>query len=275
MKIFYFGYNAFIIESGDKRIAFDPGGELYFGSRFLKSIIPKSKWHGITHIFVTHGDSDHHWYTDKVADKSGAAVICSKEMVKNKDGLNYLNHPRKKKIEYTLPLKKLYSVAPGKKIRVDDIEVAGIKTIHGALRLKFGPSERFWAPVPFVKVVKTVPEGRVGLGSIGFQIHVDDKIIVNLGDTLLKEDDWKSIDEPDVLMLPIGGEAIHNTMNEKDALRAVELLRPKLVIPCHYNCSGLFYKNANPADDEFFKREVDGMGSECAILKVGESVGAC
>ena len=55
-------------------------------------------------------------------------------------------------------------------------------------------------------------------------------------------------------------------------IRAVELMRPKFVIPCHYNLPGLIYKNGNPADEEYFKQKVDNMGSECIILKIGESI---
>ncbi len=60
-------------------------------------------------------------------------------------------------------------------------------------------------------------------------------------------------------MIPIGGKVLHNTMDEEEALQAVRIMRPKLVIPCHYNLPGFFSKNYNPADDKMFKNEVEKM----------------
>ena len=73
-------------------------------------------------------------------------------------------------------------------------------------------------------------------------------------------------------MIPIGGMAIHNTMDVEEAVHAVSIMRPKLVIPCHYNCPAFFTKTYNPADDELFKREVEKAGSKCAIVDVGGSI---
>jgi len=53
-------------------------------------------------------------------------------------------------------------------------------------------------------------------------------------------------------MIPIGGSTIHNTMDEKEALQAVKILHPKVVIACHYNCPGFIKKAAKLADDKYF-----------------------
>jgi len=50
------------------------------------------------------------------------------------------------------------------------------------------------------------------------------------------------------------------------------LMRPKLVIPCHYNCPAFFTKTYNPADDGLFKAEVEKTGAQCVILQMGDSV---
>lgn len=73
-------------------------------------------------------------------------------------------------------------------------------------------------------------------------------------------------------MIPIGGRTNPNTMDEREAIQAVKIIQPKLVIPCHYNSPALFSKNYNPADDKMFKKEVEKMGIECVILKMGDSV---
>ena len=105
-----------------------------------------------------------------------------------------------------------------------------------------------------------------------FCIQLDGKTLVILGDTLLHENEWRSIDSPDVLMIPIGDKAIHNTMDEHEALRAVKIMNPTLVIPCHYNCPAFFTNKYNPADDKMFKAEVEKTGAQCVILHKGESI---
>jgi L-ascorbate metabolism protein UlaG (beta-lactamase superfamily) len=99
---------------------------------------------------------------------------------------------------------------------------------------------------------------------------IGEKTIVNLGDTVLQEG-WENL-QPDVLMIPIGGREIPNTMDEKEALKAVRLIQPKLVIPMHYNGDFLWKRNFNPADDAMFKREVEKMGIECVIMKYGDEI---
>ena len=41
MKIKFYGYNAFLIESGDKKIAIDPGALFFYWFQFA-TLIPKS-----------------------------------------------------------------------------------------------------------------------------------------------------------------------------------------------------------------------------------------
>jgi L-ascorbate metabolism protein UlaG (beta-lactamase superfamily) len=55
MNITFYGYNTFVIESGDKKLAIDPGALFLYYFR-LTTLIPKTEWNDITHIFVTHGD---------------------------------------------------------------------------------------------------------------------------------------------------------------------------------------------------------------------------
>jgi flavorubredoxin len=52
-------------------------------AKLVTYLIPKSEWKNITHIFVTHGDIDHYWHTDRVAEASNAPVICNKTTVRN------------------------------------------------------------------------------------------------------------------------------------------------------------------------------------------------
>ena len=262
MKITHYLYNAFIIESGDKKIAIDPGGLMFYFFQFT-TLIPKPEWNDITHIFVTHGDPDHYWHADRMAAISNAPIICNKTMVKKMDGKNLMLGPRDKGLAFSKVVSKIHTLSVDETIEVDGMTITGIKTTHGSLTFSFGP---------FSKTVKPGPEERIGWGAIGFKIQFDGKMIVNLGDTLLHADEWKSIDTPDVLMLPIGGRAVHNTMDENEALQAVQIMKPNHVIPCHYNCPAFFSKEYNPADEVAFKRGVEELGINCSILRKGDSI---
>lgn len=82
---------------------------------------------------------------------------------------------------------------------------------------------------------------------------IEDKVIINLGDSLLQKE-WAGL-SPDILMIPIGGLGGNVwTMDITEALEAVKLISPKKVIPCHYNASFLWIMNAAPADEQLFKR---------------------
>ena len=80
MKITHYLYNAFLIEDGSTKIAIDPGQNLWIFK--LESLIPKSEWPSVTHLLITHGDPDHHWHSDRLAQASGAHVVCGKELTR-------------------------------------------------------------------------------------------------------------------------------------------------------------------------------------------------
>ncbi len=267
MNIKFYGYNAFLITSGDKKIAIDPGALFFYWFTFT-SLIPKSEWKSITHILITHGDPDHYWHADRVAEASKAHIICNKTMMRNVKGKVLMLGPRDKGLVFTTEFNKFHPLAVDETIEIDGLSVTGIKTTHGELIIKLGP---------FSKTFRPGQNERVGWGAIGFDMTLEGKRIVNLGDTLLLEQEWQMIYEPDVLMIPIGGKSIHNTMDVEDAVQAVKTMRPKLVIPCHYNVPAFFTKAYNPADDILFKSEVEKTGSKCKILNKGESInlGSC
>ena len=115
MKITHFLYNAFVIESGDKKIAIDPGGLFFYFFRFT-TLIPKSEWESITHIFVTHGDPDHHWHTDRVAEASQAPIICNETMIRNINGKNLMLGPRDKGLAFTTEIHNFLTQKVGENI---------------------------------------------------------------------------------------------------------------------------------------------------------------
>ncbi len=260
MKIRHFLYNAFLIESGNNKIAIDPGQNLWVFK--LGSLIPKSEWIDITHILITHGDPDHHWQSDRVAEASNGQVVCGKELAKFEDGNTLLIDPRRGGLKSWVPFERVHPLDIGESVTLDGVKVEAVKSVHGPISV----------PILWFNIKQQPGQGeRTGLGSMGFKITVDGKTILNLGDSLLLKE-WEGLN-PDVLMLPIGGMGNNTwTMDVSDALEAVKLISPKKVIPCHYNVSFFWIKNIVPADDQMFKREVEKMGIECSIMLYGDEI---
>ena len=260
MKIKHYLYNSFLIESAENKIAIDPGQ--YFKLFNFRSLIPESEWNDITHILVTHGDPDHYWQADRVAAASNAAVICGKELTRIENGKTLLIDPRGKELTSWISFNNAYPLNEDEKVTVGDVEIQAIKSVHGPIKVPI-----FW----FNIVKQPGPGERVGLGSTGFKISLSGKTIINLGDSLLL-DDWTEC-KPDLLMLPIGGMGNSTwTMDVAEAIEAVRRIRPKCVIPCHYNIPFLWIKNIAKADDMYFKNEVSKLGVDCQIMKSGDEL---
>ena len=139
MKITHYLYNAFIVEWDDKKIAIDPGALFAYYFSFAP-LIPKSEWKDITHIFITHGDPDHYWHADRLANASGAPVILNKTMMKKVGGRHLLLGPRSKGLTFDTPFEKLQILGEEETIEVDGMKVSGIHTQH--VLTGFRPSPR-------------------------------------------------------------------------------------------------------------------------------------
>jgi L-ascorbate metabolism protein UlaG (beta-lactamase superfamily) len=261
MKITYYSYNAFIIKWDDKKIAIDPGALFAYWFSFAP-LIPKEEWKDITHVFVTHGDPDHYWHADRIMKASGAPIIFNQSMIKQNDGKTHMLGPRSKGLEFDSPVSNFHTLSVDENIELDGMKIRGIKTSHGPLTIKIGP---------FKKTEDPKKNERLGWGAIGFEINYKGKTIVNLGDSLLEAEEWKKIKNPDVLMIPIGGGQADNTMDEYEALEAIKIIQPKLVIPMHYDLPLLFTKHYASVDEAMFIREVEEMKIDCKILKKGQT----
>jgi L-ascorbate metabolism protein UlaG (beta-lactamase superfamily) len=260
MRIRHYLYNTFLIESSDIKIAIDPGQNLWILK--FRTLIPKTEWDDITHVLVTHGDPDHYWQADRIAKVAGAPLIMGKPMVKIKEQKQEILNPRRGGLDFVGYDGETHTIDIEEAILLNGVRVEGIKTVHGPIEYKI-----LWK----TKREYPGPGERVGWGSIGFKIEVEDKTVMNLGDSLLQEE-WSELN-PDVLILPIGGLGNNTwTMDLSDALEGVRLINPELVIPCHYNVPFLWTRNVAAADDRLFKSEVEKMGTKCAIMKYGDSI---
>jgi len=124
---------------------------------------------------------------------------------------------------------------------------------------------------PFGRVKLTIAHhgysagGELDMGGspCGFILTIEGKKIYHAGDTGLFMD-MQIIGEEgiDLAMLPIGD---NFTMGIDDAARAVEFIKPKKVVPMHYNTFDLI-----KVDPEEFKSKV--KGAECIIMAVGDTI---
>lgn len=180
----------------------------------------------ITHIFVTHGHGDHLGSTIEIAKKSGAIVIS--------------NH------EICFYLQKM-----------------GIKThamhIGGRVTLDFGTVKM--TPALHGSGIETEDGMIYGGNPCGFVIETDGKKLHHAGDTGLTMDmQLLASEKIDLALIPIGG---NFTMDVVDAVKAVEFIKPKAVIPIHYNTFPIIAASA-----ETFKSKV--LNADVVILNAGE-----
>ena len=170
--------------------------------------------------------------------------------------------PRGRGLTSWVPFENACPLDTGESVTLGDVEIEAVRSVHGPISV----------PILWFRLEKQPGPGeRVGIGSTGFNIRLEGKSIVNLGDSILQKA-WAGL-KPDVLMLPIGGLGNNTwTMDVLDAVEAVKLIEPKMVVPCHYNVPFLWIKNIAPADDRSFKNEVEKLGIECSILRRGDEI---
>jgi len=111
-----------------------------------------------------------------------------------------------------------------------------------------------------------LPDGSNGGNPCGFLLTTNDGKKIYLAQDTGLFGDMKLIGEEglDLATVPIGD---NFTMGPDDALRAVKMLEPKVVIPIHYNTWGLIAQDAN-AWAERVQKETK---TKAVVLKPGES----
>jgi L-ascorbate metabolism protein UlaG (beta-lactamase superfamily) len=110
------------------------------------------------------------------------------------------------------------------------------------------------------------PDNTYGGEPAGVILTIDGTTLYHTGDTGLFYD-MKLIGEMtalDYMLLPIGD---NFTMGITDAVKAVELARPKVAIPMHYNTFPVI-----SADPYVFKEKVEATGVRAIVMEYGEEI---
>jgi L-ascorbate metabolism protein UlaG (beta-lactamase superfamily) len=179
------------------------------------------------YILLSHGHGDHLGDTVAIAKRTGATVICNYELSE-------------------------YLAKQGVKSHGQQ-HGGGFQ--HGFGRVKLTIAHHGSA----------LPDGSYGGNPCGFLLYLDDANIYAACDTGLFLDMQLIGDEGiDLAIIPIGD---NYTMGPDDSIRAIKLIRPKKVVPVHYNTWGLIEQDA-PAWADRVRRETSAVP---IVLKPGES----
>lgn len=182
----------------------------------------------LDYILVSHGHFDHFTDCIPLAKRTGATVVSTFELV------NYCSSK-------------------------------GVEKGHG---MNLGGAHRF--PFGRVKLTPAVHTGGIDAEDAaaytthccGFLLELNGgKRVYYSGDTALTRDLELLQGSVDIALLPIGD---NFTMDPVDAARAVAMIRPRVVIPVHYDTWELIAQ-----DPEEFRRLVGGT-AEVVVLKPGE-----
>lgn len=172
----------------------------------------------LTHIFVTHGHADHLGSTLELAKMSDAVVVANFEL-------------------------SAY------------LQSKGARNVHS---MHIGGRFENFKMTPAHHGSSIFEDGKIIYAGnpCGFVIETDGIKVYHAGDTGLSYDMKLLEDEGiDIALLPIGG---NYTMDVKDAIRAIGFIKPKMVIPMHYDTFDII--KANP-------HELEGLpGVEIKIL---------
>jgi L-ascorbate metabolism protein UlaG (beta-lactamase superfamily) len=231
----FLGQSCFELTDGSTRVLLDP---------FLKpnnpiATVTADEIETPTQILVSHGHADHLADAAGIAKRTGAPIAAIVELAHWFDSLG--------------------------------VEETSDPNLGGTVEFDGG-----WAKLVQAFHTSTAPgkgddpfsaETGVAIGqAAGWVVNVGGTTIYHTGDTCLFSD-MKLIAERtpvDVALVPIGG---HYTMDRHDAVAAVQLIGPKLVIPMHYNTFPPI-----ETDAQAFKSDVESQTSaECVVLDPGAS----
>jgi L-ascorbate metabolism protein UlaG (beta-lactamase superfamily) len=224
----WFGHSAFLIEGSAGRVLIDP----YLNENPASPVKAKDI-RDVDLILVTHGHGDHLGDAVEIAQSTKAKVIGIYELAL------YLS-----------------------KFGVDTIGMnyGGTVNVNG-IKVSMVPA---WHSSSFLDESGEI----IYLGNpAGFVVEIDDRVIYHAGDTMIFKDMEliRDVFGPiDLALLPIGGRFV---MDVDQALKALDLLKPKYAMPMHYNTWSLIR-----ADPYYFQQEAEKKGVKVFVPSPGEAI---
>src|SRR3954451_14641165 len=190
MDIRFLGHACFELSEGDTRVLVDP-----FLTGNPKAAAEASELEP-THIFLTHGHSDHYGDVVDIAKRTGAQCVAIVELAGE--------------------------------LQEQGIENVADPNIGGTVEFEGG-----WVRLTPAWHTSTTPKGTVNTPA-GLVVNLGGQTVYHLGDTALFSalQLVSQRDDIDVALMCIGG---HYTMDPVDGAVAAGLVGAKQVIPWHYN----------------------------------------
>lgn len=179
-------------------------------------------------ILLTHGHGDHLGDTVSIATRCNSLCICENELA------NYL---------------------AARNLRVHNMHIGGSR------EFEFGR----------IKLTQALhgsctPDNECHGTATGLLVSCGTKTIYHTGDTGLFTDMSLigELNAVDCMLVPIGD---NFTMGIDDAVLAAKFVRPKMVVPMHYNTFPII-----EADPEAFRKKAEDNHIACTVLKFGQEM---
>lgn len=183
-------------------------------------------------IAVTHGHGDHLGDAVEISKRCGAPVVCIHELSR------YLTKKNVKAVGMNI----------GGTAEVDGVKVTMVQALHSADVEEDGTLISVGNPT-------------------GVIVELDGVKVYHAGDTdvFLDMQLIGELHKPQIMLVPIGD---WYTMGIKGAVKALELVKPEVAIPMHYNTFPVIEQDP----EEFVKAvEEKGLKTKVVVLKPGES----
>lgn len=229
VRIVYYGRSSFQIRGGKLKILIDPG--VISGGN--EPIIPEESWKNTDIILVTLPERDYAAYVKHVGVRSYTIILGPPSLEEILEGGDYNFHPMR----------------GGEESHLLGSKITALKG-----RMVIEASKGIIKP-PFIS-----KRGR-GKEALGYSIELEGRYISHLGPLSQLEElkEWR----PDVLIIPLGGGAMHPV----DAVEIVGRINPRLVIPAQYNFPSKYKVDMNE-----FAKTIEEEGFECRLMEAGTSI---